>query len=428
MFQPMEVRGKVPTGTLHRIIYSMFLCALFALPWLNQAHVSTILFILTGVALLFTGIFRIDYSFYGKQLTVIAFGIYFVLQLVACYGYPVFDNIHEIEEKAALLGIPLLLYMLTLTYEDIWHRGLNSFVLGCIAASLWCMTIAIVQYSHTHDAGVFFYHSYSSAVGLNAIYFSLYLLTSIGYVVLNQTSFNPYFVKGIGIFLYINLLLLSSKIAIAIGSLLLLILLFKAIKNNWQKVTLLIVAAGVYLILTTTVNPIRKRFADVTIASYSSALTATNFKDYPFDGLSLRLVLWRLGYELMNEKGLWLKGDGGAHYKEDLNAKMMNYQLYTGNSKNGDTGYLNYNMHNQYMESYMQYGIAGGILILTVLGYALYLAVRYSNAMLVYAVVLFMVFFLTESVLETQSGILLFTIIISGEWIQLQRKRPGIVI
>ncbi len=427
MFQPMEVRGKVPAGTLHRIIYSMFFCALFALPWLNQVHVSTILFILTGVALVFTGVFHLNYFGYRKQLPVIVFGIYFLLQVIAFYRYPV-DNSHEIEEKAALIGMPLLLFVLAYKYEDIWNNGLNSFVLGCTAASLWCLVVAIVQYSHTHDAGVFFYHRYSSAIGLNAIYFSLYLLTSIGYIVLNKTSFNPYFVKGVGIFLYINLLLLSSKIAIIMGSLLLLTLLFRAIKSKWQKMTLLVVAAGVYLVLTTTVNPIRKRFADVSIASYSSALTAPSFKDYPFDGLSLRLVLWRLGYELMNEKGLWLKGDGGVHYKEDLNAKMVNYQLYTGNKKNGDTGYLNYNMHNQYVESYMQYGIAGIMLILTVMGYVLYLAVRYSSAMLVYAVVLFVVFFLTESVLETQSGILLFTIIISGEWIQLQRKRPGIVI
>src|SRR6185437_4739329 len=102
--------------------------------------------------------------------------------------------------------------------------------------------------------------------------------------------------------------------------------------------------------------------------------------------------------------------------------------VYSGNINSDDTGYQNYNMHNQYMESYLQFGAAGVLLLIAILFCIIYYSIRFENMYMLYTALLFSIAFITESVLETQSGILLFTIIISGEWTRLQKKKTGILI
>ncbi len=79
-------------------------------------------------------------------------------------------------------------------------------------------------------------------------------------------------------------------------------------------------------------------------------------------------------------------------------------------------------MNNQYMESYVQFGIAGVAVLMMILLYVIYGGLYYRDDTLVFAAVLFTLAFLTESVLEIQSGILLFVIIISGEWIYAKKQ------
>lgn len=428
MFQPMEIRRKIPASTLDRVIGWLFFCAMFALPWVNIARVTTFLFIGIALVLFLAGKLAVDYSFYRRQLLFVAFNCYYLLQLVIFYRYPGGTNGMEVEQKISLIAIPLLLYVLFTNDESNRHRSIAGFVSGNIVAAVCCMTAAITNYWYTHDTSMFFYHSYAHAIGMNAIYFSLYLLVSLGYIVLDGAALDGNWRKVAGMFLYLNLLLLSSKMAVILGSLFLFILVFRSIEKRWQKLTLATGAVLIFILLAITVNPIEKRFAEIKVANYSQALKDNNFYNYDFDGLSLRLVLWRMGSELMNEKRTWLWGDRGKHYHDDLDEKMSQYRLYTGNSTLADRGYLDYNMHNQYMETYMQSGIIGLTILLFAIAYTLYRAISSKNAMLVYATVLFIVFFCTESVLETESGILLFTLILSGEWIQLQKKRSAIAI
>jgi len=425
MFQSMEIRRKTEASALHRVIESIFFCTLFALPWINLIRVSTFLLLLTGCMVLFTGLLNTDYSVYRKQFVFGIWAVYFLLQVIAFFRYTGDYNSLAIQQKASLIAMPLLLYVLISNYEHVWRYGIMGFLFGNVIAALVCFIVAIIQYIHTHNAGVFFYHQYSKAIGLSAIYFSFYLLIALGYIVSDKSPFNRYWARILGTFLYLNLLLLSSKISIIIGSLLLLILLFRSIKSVVPKVAVIVAGVCIFITLFITANPIKKRFTDVNINSYSSVLTMNNFTDYHFDGLSLRLVFWRLGYGLMKEKGLWLIGDGGQHYHQDFSEKIKAYHLYAGNGTPSDTGYLSYNMHNQYMETYLQFGIVGLLLLLSFLLYVLAQAIYYKRVILIYTIILFTLVFLTESVLETQSGILLFTIIISGEWILLQKKKHG---
>jgi O-antigen ligase len=424
----MEIWRKISGSALRGIVERLFFCALFALPWINKFRVSTFLFLIIGAGLIFTGNIFINFSWYKKQFLFWVFFSYYLIQVLALFIYPHDSYVHaDIERKVSLIVIPFLLNVLIAKYTNIWRIGIIGFIYGNTFAALCCLINAIINFFVSGNHAVFFYHQYASMTGLNAIYFSLYLLTALGYIVLNSGSFQGQtFIKLIIFFLYFNILLLSSKIMIIAGTLLLIASVLRSIRKALQKVAILSVLLCMCLMLASTGNPIRKRYTDINTYSYSSVLSINNFTNYSFDGLSIRLLLWRLGNNLVNEKKMQLFGAGGERYHQSLNIKLKEYHVYSGKANSTDVGYQNYNMHDQYMESYLQFGLTGVTLIVAMLLSLIYYSIRIESPVLLYIAILFSTAFVTESVLETQSGILLFTIITSGEWIQSQRKQAGI--
>jgi O-antigen ligase len=424
----MEVREKIPASAVTSLIKGLFFSAMFTLPWINLVHISTILFIAMGCVAVLFGKKTTEYSWYKKQLLFLFFAVYYSFEVITFCMHPHTISIHgDIERKASLIFIPVLL-LLVMEYENIWHIGIKGFIYGNTVAALYCFIVATFKYTTSKNISVYFYHHYANTIGLSAIYFSLDLIVVLGYII--TLSFQKAYTPGLaialtslGVFLFFNLLLLSSKTMIVTGVVLLAFLVYKSTKNIAGRVFTLATIAGLCLIFVITSNPVKERYANINLHNYASALDRNNFKDFPFDGLSLRLLLWHMGNELIAENKMWLFGAGGKQYHALLNDKITQYHLYTGNGTTMDTGYMDYDMHSQYMETYMQFGIIGIVLLLTIIVYLLFNGVYHQHIMLLFITLLFASAFLTESVLETQSGILLFTIIISGEWIQSHKKK-----
>lgn len=417
---------------LKKLVNSVVFLSLMALPWINSVRISTFLFIALGLIFIFTkDLFRVRYSQLFIQPFFLVFLAYFTLQVVAFILYPEKMNRSALEQKASLLFIPILLFVYIRQYGNSWKIAKFGFIAGNVLAAVACLIIAITSYLKSADINVFFYHQYSEVLGLSAIYFSLFLVIALIYIstYLQQFYLATAYVKlylfaGIFVFLFINLILLSSKAVIFVGSLVVLAsFLRKPFFTALQKTTVAAAFALVFAFLFFTENPISHRFREIKLNNYTAAINNHNFKDFAFDGLNLRLLLWRMGVEIGNEKQSWFTGNGGKHFHQLLNEKIAHYKLYTGVANTRDKGYLDYNLHNQYMESYVQYGLAGIVLILALLGVVFYFGFKFNNAFLVYFAVLFGLVFLTESVMERQAGILLLTIFISGEWIFTRQRQ-----
>jgi len=93
-----------------------------------------------------------------------------------------------------------------------------------------------------------------------------------------------------------------------------------------------------------------------------------------------------------------------------LNDYYTTYGIYTGNPDLGDTGYLGYNFHNQYLEVLVGTGIPGLLILLAIL--AGIFRAREKLLLFPFSVyILTFIFFMTESVLERQAGIVFFTLL-----------------
>ena len=112
----------------------------------------------------------------------------------------------------------------------------------------------------------------------------------------------------------------------------------------------------------------------------------------------------------MDDENAWLTGTGLGSRQQVLNSYYLRYGIYTGNPDLGDGGYLGYNFHNQYLEVMVGTGIPGLILLLFII--ALKFLMQRGKLFfpsMVYIVLL--IFFITESVLERQAGIVFFCLV-----------------
>jgi len=425
----MDGTKKIASSKIERITEAVVFMALFALPWINKVHVATFLFMGLAVLLLSQRIRKIDLSFFYKQWIFILFLLYYILQVIVLCIFPDHWNKSAISQKASLVVIPFLFYMVCVPDKGLWKTTIRGFVLGNVFAAICCAAYAVSRYFSTGNPRVFFYHTYAGFTGMNAIYFSLYILVSLIYLL----KYPPEVIVGgirskwavplITAFQLFNLLLLSSKMMIALGVIILLLTVRDRLKNAVQKTMALLLFILVGVSLAIVKNPVSRRFYDINFTNYGQVFHQDTFTDFHFDGLNLRLLLWRLGAELSQKNLAWLTGQGGEHYHDALNVKIKQSGMYAGDSVSHTTGYLNYNMHNQYMESYVQYGSVGLLILIIIIAGLIYFSFSQPTVLLRYFVLIFGVLFFSESVLETQSGILVFTIIISGEWIQLQQQK-----
>ena len=76
-----------------------------------------------------------------------------------------------------------------------------------------------------------------------------------------------------------------------------------------------------------------------------------------------------------------------------------------------EAGYLGFNLHNQYLEYFLKFGLIGLIYFLTILFLSFQKAIKDRNGLYFSFLIIFCMFSITESNLEVQRGIVFFVLI-----------------
>lgn len=133
-----------------------------------------------------------------------------------------------------------------------------------------------------------------------------------------------------------------------------------------------------------------------------------NQKDY-FNGLQFRLLQWRFVPEILTENKSWWLGVSPGEAQDLLNKKFISKNMYTGDPARGTRGYLIYNTHNQFLETLLQSGIIGLVVLLIICMSLVKIAAQKKDRMLSFVILLLIAWLFTESAFETQYGIIIFT-------------------
>jgi len=310
-----------------------------------------------------------------------------------------------VEKNLSLLILPMVLLSKTpFMLSEIKTFG-KIFISATFIVMAFCTLAAAGNFRTGHNYEVFFYHALAGNAGISAIIASFFCLISIA-CLLSLEVFEGW--KWLLLLIFSAwLVLLSSKLFIVV----LLVMLLLNIANKLSRKIKLMALSGIILlaaVIAITNNPVRSRFEDIGKFN-TDYLYAKKFNPgIYFDGLSLRLVFIRFGLEIMQEDGNYLFGVGTGDAETLLQEKIRAYDMYTGDGVKDKLGYLQFGFHNEFLQKFLQTGIVGLGLFLSVLVYCIAMAVKHRSKLLLNLMLIYLFSFFTDTIMEVQTGLVIF--------------------
>jgi O-antigen ligase len=342
----------------------------------------------------------------------------FLLQIIALlYTHDIHEGWSNIRIKTGLLITPLAIRISSYINAVTRKKLLSQYCLVLASATFYCLCISFIFYLESHDSSHFFYHSLVKPFNQHAVYFSLLIMVGLIFLLENIIEDDRLFPRPFHItliiYLSLFLILLSSKLVIIFYLLYLFCWFVRVLQNKKIKklVTSALLIFGILIIslVFATRNPISSRFYEIAEGNIK-IVTQDSFKksDY-FNGLQFRLLQWKFVSEILTEKKRWLIGVSPGDAQSILNEKYLSKNMYSGEPATGSRGYLVYNTHNQFLQTVLQNGIIG-LLVLLAICFSLLKMVAQNRSWYTGPVILLLLAWLfSEAAFETQYGIMIFT-------------------
>ena len=252
---------------------------------------------------------------------------------------------------------------------------------------------------------------------IHPTYFSMFLILNIftcSFNIINTTNIiNKFFFIIISLVLILFLVLLTSKMPIAALVVIALIVPIVYLIKNFNRKLLIF-----YLFSLITISFLGSIFlknlpnrAAQEVYNYYNYINGKELQDYYFyNDLSItydtywfektnRIVIWKNCIELIKASPLY--GYGTGDVQDEL---VKTYK------KNNELWRMQFfNTHNQYLDYQLRYGIIGTILLILVLGYYAHKALMSADYFYLSFIILIILCFLTENIIQRQLGIVYFT-------------------
>lgn len=288
--------------------------------------------------------------------------------------------------------------------NDLFKKFKNTFIKATAIFSLFYVFYLFVKPKSDNPffefPSVFFFRDGMTEmplIGIEPIYGSIYLSIAIILIFneLIKTRTVNYFKAICLVGFFVITILLSSKMALLSIFIISIYLLLNTIKiNTKQKILagLILIVGLIGLFRVPTINQRSKEFF--------KKETYTEYKRH--NSTSIRLTILRSGIKLVKDN--MLTGVGIGDVKDELVKSYENISY--------DLVERRYNTHNQYLSVFVGTGLFGFAAFIFLLLYNLKISINKENQELLLLIVLFMLNFLTENILERQNGVMFFFFII----------------
>lgn len=273
----------------------------------------------------------------------------------------------------------------------------NYLTLFPAAAVFYCnyyLITSIFDYVIYKNLSAFSFDGFTKNV--HPIYFSYNIVFSM-FVLWLYPIQNKY--KHIlSLLLLISLFCCGSKLMIA---LVVLLFTFQLVKTSLFKG--FVFGIGVIFVLLI-FEPTRQRFVEILDVKSLTVLSENPIKtrfDSRINGLTLRLIIWQEAIKSASGFKQFLIGIG----TDDVADKNLEQKL---TSRGLEPNHVKYDPHNQFITSFYKFGIIGVIVLVSFCMYCFYLASKFSNSLLFYTSILFLVAMFAESLWQRYIGIYFF--------------------
>jgi hypothetical protein len=405
------------TGILNiKTIYVIGLVAVVVLlPWSHHWSANAI------VVTLFLGLLTTSPQEKFNRLkintSVLAFiGFYFIYVIGIFYSTDRSEGMLGLEQKLFLIGLPIVAATTSqLSYSNV-RILLLAFILSNLALTFTDIGLAILssihgdhsinnfdvytqaKFSNTENVSQwsrFGYIALSNKI-IDPTYFSVYLVFSIAILIFFQTKLVEPVKWIIAIWFGIFVLMLASRMGIALlGIVLLLAIYLKMETPHFKKVVTAILTMGLLSSIVYLLPITRYRMIDELLSTSSTLPTNST----QWNSTNLRLMEWKSTLKGIEMAGPLGTGTGGTWPVLKQSSAQYNLGVFSGV----------FNSHNQYLETFLEIGIAGFIGLLACYFFPLSQAVQTKNFLLLSFSLLICLASLTESILERAHGLIFFT-------------------
>lgn len=375
--------------------------------------ISSVLTILCGILWLLSP---------GKQIKALKWLIPIlifvgVLALSLLYSDDWQYGLKLIERKLSLLLFPLFIATLAPDQKTI-KSGLYAFVFSCLIACIASHTAVVYKLIDTGDEWFnifnknYSYQNLTALTGLHTSYFGLYLIFASGILLVHLSQHKKYrivIILLLSYFLFFTFHLSARTPILTMYLLIVFYSLYHQYKKGklWKGIGIFLLINILVVSLLYSVRVTRYRFQQVFGFTYHNGTTAN-------DGAH-KLNLWNAAIAA-NRSILF--GEGIGDGKQKIIDSLEEHGLYKAHKKQ-------LNAHNQYIETYVSNGLIGLLLYLILCVALLRYFIRQNNPYGVILILAFMCCSFTESMLERNKGIV-FISYFSMLLLQLKTERKNI--
>jgi hypothetical protein len=341
---------------------------------------------------------------------------FFLLHLI---GLLYSSNMHagwfDIEVKLTMIIFPLVFFLSDFLTEQKRKSVLLTFVTGTTIAMFVCVGAAFYEY-YTNNVNNFFYMKLS--IVHHPTYFAMYICFSLAvilkYLFYDESEISK-FLKSLFVILIILfsvfIYMLSSKAGIIIFFVTLMAMSLPALfKNNKRIFASLILLFAVFQIWFSLTQNMRFETVSKSVATAEQNVTTS-------ESNGVRVLIYEAATYII--KSNYAIGVGTGDIKDEL---MMEYKVrnMTGAFEN------KLNAHSQFLETFIGQGIAGIFLLLLLFLMPFINSIKTKNWLLMTFVFVVALNFLTESMLNTQAGVVFFAFFYSF-FVSLKTNKKEIV-
>ncbi len=344
--------------------------------------------------------FREKYNLFRKNFSsiLILSSIYIVLLFGMIYTYNISHGLGQLKDKIPFIIIPLIFGT-----TQFWSGKYKYKLIRVFSYSVVCMALFSIMkalYIYYNGLGEYFiYDKLSLLLNKHTTYYSLFCVIAISYFLYDSIKLKEMnrmvsilFITILLIFIY----LLSARIAI-VALILIAIYYIKIIITDRKHKFFLTVLVVLALLGTLF-------FSSNYITRFESISDNPN-KLAENNEFNTRLVHWKSAIQTLGTID-YIFGKGTGDGKEGLYPQYLKNDFIIGYQQK-------YNAHNQYIEFLMSNGILGLIAYFCLIFSVLIYSIRFNDIYGVLIMLLFLMFSITESILERHSGILIVAILTS---------------
>lgn len=343
----------------------------------------------------------------GRLMSI--FLLLFAWQLVGlAFADSMGSGIERIYKRASFVLFPLALYFPVQKIKLNIRLILNIYTLCVFAYVVFCFGNALAN-SLIHEDGKLLFRPYDSyytyesffagarlSAGVHPSYLAMYVLLAMIFSI--NYSFEPdarsrirIFRIAVSLIFLIVIVLLSSRSGIIAAAVIIPVFLVYKLRQRipiWLLVSVLILFAVFFAVLLAKNIRLKSTMEDVSNETIDEALN----KD-------IRINIWKSAWGVIKVNPVIGVGTGNA--SKELKKEFIRRGYTEGL-------YEDLNAHSQFLEILLENGIIGLMIFLGLLGYMEYIALADKNFILQVFIIMCVIFFIFESMLNRLAGVMFF--------------------